>query len=75
MGRRGALTVVVVNKATTAVRTSLALRHARTGRKATAFRYAGGRIHPLGAVRVRQHRVRLTLPAASVTLVRVPVRS
>ena len=75
VGRRGALTVVVVNKATTTVRTALALRHARTGRKATAFRYAGGGIQRLGAVRVRQHRVRLTVPPASVTLVRVPVRS
>jgi hypothetical protein len=75
VGRRGALTIVVVNKATTSLKTAVALEHARTGRKATAFQYAGRGIRRLGAVRVRHHRVRLTLPASSVTLIRVPLRS
>jgi hypothetical protein len=75
VGARGPLTVVLVNKATSAVRTAVRLKHARTGHRANAFQYAGGDIRRLGGVRVRHHRVRLTLPATSITLVRVPLHS
>jgi hypothetical protein len=75
VGKHGPLTVVVVNKATTALRTAVRLKHASGARKATAFLYAGAGIHKLGRVRVRHHAVRLTLPAMSVTLLRVPIRS
>jgi hypothetical protein len=74
VGRRGPLTVVVVNKATSTLRSAVRLAHARTGRKAVAFQYAGGPIRRLGAVGVRHHRLRLTLPPSSITLVRVPLR-
>jgi len=75
VGRHGPLTIMVVNKASTSTRTAIRLRHARTGPKAKGFRYTGGGIHRLGAVRVRQHRIALTLPANSITLLRVPLRS
>ncbi len=74
VGKHGALTIVVVNKASTALRTAVRLKHAGNAKRAEAFQYAGSRIRKLGAVRVRHHAVRLTLPAMSVTLIRVPLR-
>jgi hypothetical protein len=74
-GKSGPLTIVVVNKATTALRTAVKLKHARGVGKARAWQYAGGGIRGLGAVRVRHHAVRLTVPGSSVTLIRVPLPS
>ena len=75
VGKSGPLTIVVVNKATTALRTAVKLKHARGARKATAWQYAGAGIRKVGAVRVRHHALRLTVPASSVTLIRVPLHS
>ncbi len=74
VGKHGALTIVVVNKASTALRSAVKLKHAGHPKRAKAFQYAGSGIRKLGTVRVRHHAVRLTLPAMSVTLIRVPLR-
>lgn len=73
VGRKGPLTVVVVNKATRALATTVVLKHTEPGAHARAFQYAGAAIRKLGKVRVRGQRVALTLPPSSVTLVRVPL--
>jgi len=70
-GAHGPLTIVVVNKAGSAVRTAVRLKHARGARKAKAWQYAGGRIGHLGGFRVRHHAVRLSFPAWSITMIRV----
>jgi hypothetical protein len=75
VGKHGPLTVVVVNKANTSLRTAVRLKHAAGARKAKGYQYAGAGLQKLGRVRVRHHAVRLTLPAYSVTLVRVPLRA
>ena len=75
VGRSGPLTIVVVNKGTTALRTAVRLKHANGAGNARAWQYAGAGIRRLGGVRVQHHAVRLTLPASSVTLVRVPLHS
>ena len=75
VGKSGPLTIVVVNKASAKLRTAVKLKHARGARKATAWQYAGGGIRKVGAVRVRHHALRLTVPASSVTLIRVPLHS
>jgi len=72
-GAHGPLTIVVVNKATTALRAAVRLKHARGARKAKAWQYAGSGLRKVGGVRVRHHAVRLTFPAQSVTLIRVPL--
>ena len=66
---------MVVNKASAKLRTAVKLKHARGARKATAWQYAGGGIRKVGAVRARHHALRLTVPASSVTLIRVPLHS
>ena len=75
VGKSGPLTIVVVNKATTALRAAVKLKHARGAGSARAWQYAGSGIRGLGALRVRHHAVRLNVPASSVTLIRVPLRS
>ena len=75
VGKSGPLTIVVVNKATTALRTAVKLKHARGAGSARAWQYAGSGIRGLGALRVRHHAVRFIVPASSVTLIRVPLRS
>ena len=76
VGKSGPLTIMVVNKATTALRTAVKLKHARGAGNARAWQYAGGGIRKASArVRVRHHAVRLTVPASSVTLIRVPLHS
>jgi hypothetical protein len=72
-GAHGPLTVVVVNKATTALRTAVKLRHAPGASKAKFYQYAGAGLRRLSRLHVRHHGVRLTFPALSVTLIRVPV--
>jgi hypothetical protein len=74
-GAHGSLTVVVVNKATSPLRTRVLLKHAHGAGKAKGYQYAGAGIRRLGALKVRHHAVRLTLPALSVTLIRVPLRA
>jgi hypothetical protein len=74
VGKKGPLTIVVVNKAATALRTAVRLRHAGAALKAKAFQYAGAGIRRLGRIPVRHHAVRLILPASSVTLIRVPLQ-
>ena len=64
-----------MNKTSTPLRSAVRLKHARGTRKAKAYQYAGAGIRKLGAVRVRHHAVRLTFPAISITLIRVPLRS
>ena len=51
------------------------LKHAPGAGKAQAWQYAGAGIRKVGGVRVRHHAVRLSFPASSVTLIRVPLRS
>jgi hypothetical protein len=72
-GAHGALTVVVVNKATDSVRTAVKLKHAAGARRAEGYQYAGSGLRRLGGLKVRHHSVRLTLPALSVTLIRLPI--
>ena len=72
-GAHGSLTVVVVNKATSPLRTAVRLKHAPGARKAKGYQYAGAGLRRLGGLRIRRHAVHLTLPALSVTLIRVPV--
>jgi hypothetical protein len=74
-GKKGPLTIVVVNKASSALRTAVRLKHAGGARKSKAWQYAGSGIRKLGGVRVRHHAVRLTVPATSITLIRVPLHS
>ena len=74
-GKRGPLTIVVVNKTGAPLRTAVKLKHARGARKGKAYQYAGAGIRKLGGVRVRHHAVRLTFPATSITLIRIPLRS
>jgi len=64
-----------VNKATTALRTAVRLKHAGGAHQAKAWQYTGSGIRKLGGVRVRRHAVRLTLPGTSITLIRVPLHS
>jgi hypothetical protein len=73
-GAHGAVTVVVVNKAPDSVRTAVKLKHAAGARRAKGYQYAGAGLRRLGGLKVRHHTVRLTLPALSVTLIRVPIR-
>ncbi len=74
-GKRGPLTIVLVNKAGVPLRAAARLRHAKEAGKAKAYQYAGSGPRTLGTVRVRHHAVRLTVPATSVTLIRIPLRS
>lgn len=74
VGKHGPLTIVVVNKASTALRTAVQLKHAGRVGMAKAFQYAGDGIRRLGTIRVHHHGLRLTFPASSVTLIRVAVR-
>jgi hypothetical protein len=71
VGRRGPLTVMVVNKATRPVRSRLALHGARGAGRVTAYRWAGRGIARLPGPRVRRGAVRLALPASSVTVLRI----
>jgi hypothetical protein len=62
------------NKATSPARTKVVLRHAAGARNAKGYQYAGAGLRRLGGLKVRHHAVRLTLPALSVTLIRVALR-
>ena len=48
---------------------------ARCTARRRAWQYAGAGIRKVGGVRVRHHALRLTVPASSVTLIRVPLHS
>jgi hypothetical protein len=67
-GKRGAVTIVVVNKAGTALKSKVALRGLKGKRQVRAFRYAGG-----GVKKVRKARLAMRFPASSVTLLEVRV--
>ena len=54
---------------------ALQLKHARGAGNAKAWQYAGAGIRKVVGVRVRNHAPRLTVPASSVSLIRVPLHS
>ena len=63
VGKSGPLTIVVVNKATTALRTAVKLKHARGARQRQGLAVRRRRASASSArVRVRHHAVRLTAP-------------
>lgn len=73
-GATGPLTIVVVNKTGGDLRSRLALEHFPHQRSAAAYRYDGGAIDRLRAVRVGSGGFTATYPARSVTLVAVSPR-
>jgi hypothetical protein len=74
VGKRGPLTLVVVNKATRALKTSVALQHARPRGKPKAYQYAGKQVRKVRSAKLRGRALRLSLPASSITLVQLPLR-
>ncbi|WP_395657233.1 glycoside hydrolase family 44 protein [Nocardioides sp.] len=73
-GGAGPLTVVVVNKSTTALTSRLSLEHFPHARAAQAYQYAGAGIVALGKVAVGRSGFTGTYPGQSVTLVEIRPR-
>ena len=74
-GRRGALTVMVVNKTGSALRSPIVLRHVVAGPRAQVYRYSAADLHAIvhaPAVAVRRARIVTTYPADSITLLVLP---
>lgn len=73
-GKTGPLTIIVVNKATTPLRSSLGIaRDAKAG-TAKVWQYAGGPVARAGTVTVsRKGSFAHTYPGSSITLVQVPL--
>jgi hypothetical protein len=69
-GRRGPLTVVVVNKTGTALRSAVRLEGVHGAQRATTYQYAGRGI-ATGHARIRHGAARATYPAMSVTLLKI----
>jgi len=76
-GSRGALTMMVVNKTSTSIRSPLRLQHFAAGRKAQAYRYSAAHLHAIvhaAAVAVDHRQLTTTYPADSITLLVLPHR-
>jgi hypothetical protein len=76
-GRRGALTMMVINKTGSAVRAPIRLRHFAAGPKARVFRYSAAHLHAIAhgaAVGVNGGRLTTTYPGSSITLLVLPRR-
>ena len=76
-GSDGALTMMVINKTGSALRSPIVLRHFAAGRKARVFRYSSAHLHKIvrpGAVAVGHRRLTTTYPASSITLLVLPRR-
>jgi hypothetical protein len=73
----GALTMMVINKTGSAIRSAVRLRHFRGAHKARVFRYSSAhlqRIVKAARVAVRHRRLTTTYPASSITLLVLPHR-
>ena len=73
----GALTVMVINKTGSSIRTSMLLRHFAAGQKARVFRYSSARPHTIvrgAAIAVHRGHLTTTYPARSLTLLVLPRR-
>jgi hypothetical protein len=76
-GTRGALTMMVINKTSSSIRTPIALRHFTPGGKARVYRYSAAHLHQIvqgTAVAVSAGRLTTTYPASSITLLVLPRR-
>jgi hypothetical protein len=76
-GSDGAMTVMVVNKTGSSIRTPMQLRHFAAGQTAHVFRYSSVRPHAIvrgAAVAVDRRHLTTTYPASSLTLLVLPHR-
>jgi Glycoside hydrolase family 44 len=76
-GSDGALTMMVVNKSGSSIRSPIALRHFAAGPKARVFRYSAAHLHKIvrgAAIAVHHRRLTTTYPASSITLLVLPRR-
>ena len=76
-GARGALTMMVINKTASPLRSPILLRHLAAGGKAGVFRYSAADPHQIvrGArIAVHGRRLTTTYPADSITLLVLPRR-
>ena len=76
-GSDGALTVMVINKTGSAIRSPIQLRHVPAGGKASVFRYSPAHLHAIvhsAAIAVDGRRLTTTYPASSITLLVLPRR-
>jgi len=70
-GSDGALTVMVINKTGSSIRSPIQLRHFAAGSKASVFRYSSAHLHKIvrgAAIAVAGRRLTTTYPATSITL-------
>jgi hypothetical protein len=73
----GALTMMVINKSGSSIRSSIRLRHFAGRGQARVFRYSAAHLHRIvrgGAVEVTRARLTTTYPASSITLLVLPRR-
>jgi len=76
-GSDGAMTVMVVNKTGSSIRTPMQFRHFAAGQTADVFRYSSVRPHAIvrgAAVAVDRRHLTTTYPASSLTLLVLPHR-
>ena len=76
-GSDGALTVMVINKTGSAIRSPIRLRHFAAGGKASVFRYSPTHLHTIvhgASIAVDGRRLTTTYPASSITLLVLPRR-
>jgi hypothetical protein len=76
-GSDGALTMMVINKTGSTIRSPILLRHFASGQSASVFRYSSAHLHKIvrgAAVAVDGRRLTTTYPADSITLLVLPRR-
>jgi hypothetical protein len=76
-GRHGALTMMLINKSASSIRSTIALRHFAAGRRAGLYRYSAAHLGTIvhgTSVSVTSGRLTTTYPAHSITLLVLPHR-
>jgi Glycoside hydrolase family 44 len=76
-GSHGALTMMVINKSGSSIRSAIVLRHFAAGSNARLFRYSSADLHQIvraPAVAMDHGRLTTTYPADSITLLVLPRR-
>jgi hypothetical protein len=76
-GRRGALTMMLINKTASSIRSTIALRHFAAGQRASLYRYSAAHLGTIAhgtSVSVTSGHLTTTYPAHSITLLVLPRR-
>src|SRR5690242_20178916 len=76
-GARGALTMILINKTASSIRSTIAIRHFAAGRRASRYRYSAAHLGTIvhdTSVSVSSGRLTATYPADSITLLVLPRR-